>query len=119
MERTFDFAGERRVGLVGLFPRRLRSQLHDGIEFWIDFGDPVQMRLNDFLGAPFLRSNGLGKFSGRCRYYAVIGFRCRSGRIDQQRPPHRRSRTYKRSSAKKIPTPNLVAHRDSLRSRQS
>ena len=40
---------QRRVGFIGLFPRRLRGQLNDGIEFWIDLGDPLQMRFNDRL----------------------------------------------------------------------
>ena len=68
VKRTLDFAaGERRVGFIGLFPRRLRGQLNDRIEFGVDLGDPLQMRLDDLPGAPFLRSNSFSKLARRGR----------------------------------------------------
>ena len=112
VKRTFDVAAcERRVGFIGFFPRRLCRQLDDGIEFRIDLGDPLQMRLYDIFRAQFLGSNSFGELAGRRGGDGVIRLSGGLRRTDERPLPHcRRCCANHRDRAQKFSPSHFVAH---------
>jgi len=101
---------QRRVGLVRFLSRRLRGQLHDGVEFGIDLGDLFQMRLDDRFRTELFGADGVGQFGRRFHRDVIIHGGCRLRLTDQSRTSCRRNNARGGRRAQKIPSSPFVAH---------